>query len=208
MARFYAPTTIFIDEVDSIGSKRGEMNECESSRRVKAELLVQMDGVTSSSSAGANEESEEEKRKIVMVLGATNRPWDLDEALRRRFEKRVYIPLPVEKGREELFKLNLKSIPLADDVDFKKLIKDTAGYSGCDIANICREAAYMPMRKKLLNAGVDDILSLINKPELKNELEIPLCQDDFDQALNNISKSVSENDLKDFETWAKDFKSI
>ena len=89
MAKFYSPTTIFIDEVDSIGSKRGD-NEGEASRRVKAELLVQMDGVNSSSSASANEQkSDEEKRKIIMVLGATNRPWDLDEALRRRFEKRV-----------------------------------------------------------------------------------------------------------------------
>lgn len=88
MARFYAPTTIFIDEVDSIGSKRGD-GEHEASRRVKAELLVQMDGVNSSSSSNANEETED--KKIVMVLGATNHPWDLDEALRRRFEKRVCI---------------------------------------------------------------------------------------------------------------------
>lgn len=88
MARFYAPTTIFIDEVDSIGSKRGD-GENEASRRVKAELLVQMDGVGSTSSSSANEESEKEERKMVMVLGATNHPWDLDEALRRRFEKRV-----------------------------------------------------------------------------------------------------------------------
>jgi len=88
MARFYSPTTIFIDEVDAIGSKRGD-GEHEASRRVKAELLVQMDGVGSCSSSGANEETEEEKRKLVMVLGATNHPWDLDDALRRRFEKRV-----------------------------------------------------------------------------------------------------------------------
>ena len=88
MARFYAPTTIFVDEVDAIGSKRGD-GENEASRRVKSELLVQMDGVSSVSSSGANEEADEEKRKIVMVLAATNHPWDLDEALRRRFEKRV-----------------------------------------------------------------------------------------------------------------------
>ncbi len=74
--------------MDAIGSKRGD-GENEASRRVKAELLVQMDGVSSASSSGANEEAEEEKRKIVMTLAATNHPWDLDEALRRRFEKRV-----------------------------------------------------------------------------------------------------------------------
>jgi katanin p60 ATPase-containing subunit A1 len=104
MARFYAPTTIFIDEVDSIGSKRTD-GDGEASRRVKSELLIQMDGVSTSSSSGANEEAEEDKRKIVMVLAATNHPWDIDDALRRRFEKRVCIilynisdiPLPNEK---------------------------------------------------------------------------------------------------------------
>jgi katanin p60 ATPase-containing subunit A1 len=86
MARFYAPSTIFMDEVDSIGSRRTE-GENEASRRVKTELLCQMDGV---SSVSTNSEGETE-RKIVMVLAATNHPWDLDEALRRRFEKRVCI---------------------------------------------------------------------------------------------------------------------
>jgi katanin p60 ATPase-containing subunit A1 len=87
MAKFYAPTVIFIDEVDSIGSKRGS-DEGDATRRVKAELLVQMDGVNVSSSANANS-NDKENSKMVMVMGATNKPWDLDEALRRRFEKRV-----------------------------------------------------------------------------------------------------------------------
>lgn len=86
MARFYAPSTIFMDEVDSIGSKRTE-GENEASRRVKTELLCQMDGV--GSTTNTNSEGEQIERKIVMVLAATNHPWDLDEALRRRFEKRV-----------------------------------------------------------------------------------------------------------------------
>lgn len=207
MARFYAPTTIFIDEVDSLGSKRGEMNECESSRRVKAELLVQMDGVSSCSSAGANEDSEEDKRKIVMTLAATNRPWDLDEALRRRFEKRVYIPLPNEKGREELFKLNLQNIKISEDVDLPKLIASTEGYSGSDIANVCREAALMPMRKKLMHTGVD-IMNFINNPELRQELDAAIGQEELMEALQNISKSVSEKDLKEFEVWTEQFKCL
>ena len=99
MARFYAPTTIFFDEIDAIAGSRGGSGEHEASRRVKAELLIQMDGVTSTNSASANEQAEAEESKNVTVLAATNRPQDLDEALRRRLEKRVYIPLPSEVGR-------------------------------------------------------------------------------------------------------------
>jgi SpoVK/Ycf46/Vps4 family AAA+-type ATPase len=94
-----------------------------------------MDGMCSVSSAGANDSEESGKSKIVTVIGATNRPWDLDEALRRRFEKRVYIPLPNIKGREELFKINLKNVQ-TERIDFEKLIKMTEGYSGADIANV------------------------------------------------------------------------
>lgn len=207
MARFYAPTTIFIDEVDSLGSKRGDSSECESSRRVKAELLVQMDGVGSASSAGANEEADEEKKKVVMVLAATNRPWDLDEALRRRFEKRVYVPLPNELGREELFKLNLDNIKVRDDIEWKKLLEATKGYSGADVANVCREAALMPMRKRLMNNEID-IVDLVNKPEFRQEIDTPIGMEELLEALKNISKSVSEKDLVIYEKWTNEFKSL
>lgn len=85
-----------------------------------------------------------------MVLAATNRPWDLDEAFRRRLEKRIYIPLPNEKGRKQLFEINLKGIKLDKDVNLDALCKKIKGYSGADISNVCRDAAMMPMRKKIL----------------------------------------------------------
>jgi katanin p60 ATPase-containing subunit A1 len=206
MARFYAPTTIFIDEVDALGSKRGEMNECESSRRVKAEILVQMDGMASVSSAGASDETEGTQRKIVTVIGATNRPWDLDEALRRRFEKRVYIALPNIVGREELFKINLKNVQITDNIDWQKLIKLTDGYSGADIANVCREASLMKMRKKLLGNG-EDLVKLISNPEFRQEIETPITEEELFEAIKNVSKSVSNNDLEAYTKWTNEFKS-
>ncbi|KAH7565139.1 hypothetical protein JRO89_XS09G0143200 [Xanthoceras sorbifolium] len=126
LARAYAPSTIFIDEIDSLCNARGASGEHESSRRVKSELLVQVDGV---SNTGTNEDG---SRKIVMVLAATNFPWDIDEALRlaflifclnldfslpfelvrRRLEKRIYIPLPNFESRKELIRINLKTVEL------------------------------------------------------------------------------------------------
>ena len=90
-----------------------------------------------------------------MVLAATNRPWDLDEAIRRRLEKRIYIPLPPANGREQLFQINLKGIELGEDINFEKMVEMTDGYSGADIANVCRDAAMMPLRKKIASGQVD-----------------------------------------------------
>ena len=135
----------------SIAGSRGGGNEHEASRRVKTELMVQMDGVA----VGGEEKSEEEKgdsnigpnSNTVIVLAATNTPWDLDEALRRRLEKRVYIPLPSAVGRRELFKINMKGCEISDDVDTDSLADLTEWYSGADIANVARDAAMMSVRR-------------------------------------------------------------
>lgn len=218
MAKFYAPTVIFIDEVDAVGSKRTSGDD-DATRRVKSEFLVQMDGCNSFSSANVNnfgkpdekakpesEKSAPEIPKLTMVLGATNRPWDLDEALIRRFEKRVYIPLPNEKGREELFKINLQGVKLSENIDFSKLIAITQNYSGADIANVCREASLMGMRRRLLNNKVE-ISSLVNQTGFRNEIDAPISETDLIEAIGNISKSVSNEDLLNYENWTKEYKS-
>ena len=96
-----------------------------------------------------------------MVLAATNRPFDLDEAIRRRLEKRIYIPLPSTEGLRKLFEINLKDVNKEKDVNIFELVRLTDGYSGADIANVCREAAMMPMRRRLDEGlGLDESFNL------------------------------------------------
>lgn len=125
---------IFLDEVDSLCGSRSE-GESDSLRRVKTEFLVQMDGV------GKDDGQ-------VLVLGATNIPWELDAAIRRRFEKRVYIPLPEAEARSYMVKLNLGDTPnnLTED-DFERLGALTEGCSGSDIKVLVKEALMQPLRR-------------------------------------------------------------
>ena len=205
MARFYGPSTIFFDEIDAIAGSRGGSGEHEASRRVKAELLVQMDGVGVVSSAGANSEQDQEQAsKNVMVLAATNRPWDLDEAIRRRLEKRIYIPLPTAIGRKQLFEINLKGIEVVEDINYDRLIEITEGYSGADLANVCRDAALMPLRKKIAQGDVD----ILRIREVQNEINIPLTMDDFLEAIRNVSRSVSQAQLDEYAQWMAEFGSV
>lgn len=116
MARFYAPSTVFLDEVDALGGRRSVASDSDASLRVKSELLVQMDGLAP---------SQTEANGVVTVLAATNFPWNLDDALRRRFEKRIYIPLPDVEQRRALFEINTRGILLAGDVDLDVLARKT-----------------------------------------------------------------------------------
>ncbi|CAH2250815.1 katanin p60 ATPase-containing subunit A1 [Pelobates cultripes] len=195
MARFYAPTTIFIDEIDSICSRRGTSEEHEASRRVKSELLVQMDGV-----GGATES--EDPSKMVMVLAATNFPWDIDEALRRRLEKRIYIPLPSARGRGELLRINLRELELADDVDIENIAENMDGYSGADITNVCRDASLMAMRRRIEGLTPEQIRNLS-----KDDMHMPTTMEDFEMALKKVSKSVSALDIEKYEKWIEEFGS-
>lgn len=134
MAREKKPSIIFIDEIDSLCTARSE-GESESSRRIKTEFLVQMDGVGTAKGG-------------ILVLGATNVPWELDPAMRRRFEKRVYIALPESRARANMFKLNLGDTPHGiTEAEFEIMGDRAAGYSGSDIAVVAREALMEPLRK-------------------------------------------------------------
>jgi katanin p60 ATPase-containing subunit A1 len=197
MARFYAPSTIFIDEMDSLCSKRGGNDENEASRRVKSEILIQMDGV--SAAAAANTDGTPPQ---VIVLGATNFPWQLDDALIRRLEKRVYIPLPNQAGREQLLRINLRSVKLSDDVHLETLANKFEGYSGADITNVCRDAAFMAMRKRIEGLSSDE-LRKINV----QEMDLPVTMGDFTDALSKINSSVNKDDINKYQSWMSEFGS-
>jgi len=133
MARESKPSIIFIDEIDSLCSSRSD-SESESARRIKTEFLVQMNGVGNDTDG-------------VLVLAATNIPWALDAAIRRRFEKRIYIPLPEPTARGKMFQIHLGKTPhKLTNENFKQLGEMTEGYSGSDVSIIVRDAMMQPVR--------------------------------------------------------------
>uniref|UniRef100_A0A182PE66 Katanin p60 ATPase-containing subunit A1 n=1 Tax=Anopheles epiroticus TaxID=199890 RepID=A0A182PE66_9DIPT len=190
MARFYAPSTIFIDEIDSLCACRGSDSEHEASRRFKAELLIQMDGLNA-----ANDD------KVIMVLAATNHPWDIDEAFRRRFEKRVYIGLPNDNTRKALLELCLKGVNISPDLNTDTITEQLNGYTGSDIANVCRDAAMMAMRRHINGLSPSEI-----KMIRREEVDLPVTAQDFQDAMVKTRKSVSANDVARYETWMDEFQ--
>ncbi|KAK3268290.1 Katanin p60 ATPase-containing subunit A1 [Cymbomonas tetramitiformis] len=195
MARQAAPSTIFIDEIDSLCTSRGAAGEHEASRRVKSEFLTQIDGA-------GNSTGEDGEQKIVMVLAATNFPWDLDEALRRRLEKRIYICLPGLEQRVDLMKINLKGLEVQADIDWDLMARKTEGYSGDDITNICRDASMNGMRRKIQGKTPEEI-----KAFSKADVAEPISAEDFIQAIERISPSVAQEDITKHEKWLSEFGS-
>nr|CAB3257948.1 katanin p60 ATPase-containing subunit A-like 2 [Phallusia mammillata] len=142
LARFHAPSTIFLDELESVMSQRGSGpgGEHEGSRRMKTELLVQMDGLSRSDD-------------LVFVLAASNLPWELDHAMLRRLEKRIIVDLPKEDARESMFRRFLPpcnkegGLVINTRLDYTKLAENTEGYSGSDLKLVCKESAMRVVRK-------------------------------------------------------------
>ena len=159
LARYHAPSTVFLDEIDSIlGARGGDGGqEHEASRRMKTELLIQMDGMVGSGmtgsagsgagGAGGGRSSAAQLQHQVFVMAASNTPWDLDVALLRRLEKRVLVPLPVHEAREAMLRKHLGSGRGAADLDYRLLAERLEGYSGADLELVCREAAMRPVRR-------------------------------------------------------------
>lgn len=148
LARYHQPSTIFVDEVDSILSSRTGSGEHEASRRMKTELLIQLDGLIKS------------KGERVFLLAASNLPWDLDMALLRRLEKRILVPLPSSEAREAMVKYHLPPGPpgsgarAEETIDYQEFSDKLEGYSGSDIKLVCKEAAMKPLRRVMKNLDI------------------------------------------------------
>jgi len=213
MARENKPSIIFIDEVDALCGPRGE-GESEASRRIKTEMLVQMDGVGRDS-------------KGVLVLGATNIPWQLDAAIRRRFQRRVHISLPDLPARTKMFEISVGTTPCElVSADFRKLGELSEGYSGSDISIAVQDALMQPVRKiqmathykKVMDGEVEKLTPCspgdggameMNWTEVDSEklLEPPLLLKDFIKAIKGARPTVSQEDIKRSEEWTNEFGS-
>ncbi|XP_029558032.1 spastin isoform X2 [Salmo salar] len=183
VARELQPAIIFIDEIDSLLCERRE-GEHDASRRLKTEFLIQFDGVQSD---GAER---------VLVMGATNRPQELDEAVLRRFAKRVHVALPTEETRFKLLKnlLGKHGHPL-NQKELAHLAKMTGGYSGSDLTSLAKDAALGPIRE----LGPEQVKNMA-----ASDMRNIRCKD-FEDSLKRIKPSVSPTTLDLYVRWNTDY---
>ncbi|KAI8809970.1 fidgetin-like protein 1-like protein [Cladochytrium replicatum] len=184
VARALQPSVVFVDEIDSLLTQRTD-GEVEATRRIKTEFLVQFDG------CGTDAEDR------ILLIGATNRPHEIDEAARRRFRKKLYIPLPEPAARHSIVNnLLKKQTHSLTDEQVAEIVHSTHGYSGSDMDGLVREAALGPIR------DIRDIRS-INAADVR-----PVTFDDFVDALTQVRASVSEKDLEVYLRFDSEYGSV
>jgi len=167
-----APSILFIDEIDSIAPKRGQV-QGEAEKRLVAQLLTLMDGL--------------EPRTNLVVIAATNRPDAIDEALRRpgRFDREIVIGVPDESGRREILGIHTRGMPLAENVDLAELARTTFGFVGADMAALTREAAIEAVRRIMPKL---DLAEGTIPAEVLEELRV--TREDFNNALKRVQPSA------------------
>ncbi|KAK6135137.1 hypothetical protein DH2020_031128 [Rehmannia glutinosa] len=194
LAAKVSPTIIFVDEVDSMLGQRTRVGEHEAMRKIKNEFMTHWDGLLT------------KPGERILVLAATNRPFDLDEAIIRRFERRIMVGLPSVENREMILR-TLLSKENVENLDFKELAVMTEGYSGSDLKNICVTAAYRPVReliqqerqkdkkkKQREEEGESSEDASATSEETKEEKVIslrPLSMEDMRQAKNQVAASFA-----------------
>ena len=180
------PSVVFIDEIESILSKRKE-DENEAMKRLKTEFLIQFDGVGSSQDAR------------VLIIGATNRPFDLDPAVVRRLPKRVYIG-PFNKDERKFFikEIISQNDNTITDEQYGKIAELCNNYSNSDLKELCREAAYEPLR---------EISTNVQKLENVNKLR-PICYEDFVKAVKKVRGTLTKDVLNELMKWNNEFGAL
>ncbi|PYH46840.1 putative AAA family ATPase [Aspergillus saccharolyticus JOP 1030-1] len=195
LAKALAPSIIFVDEIDSLLSARSSGTENEASRRSKTEFLIQWSDLQRAAAGREQKDKKIGDASRVLVLAATNMPWDIDEAARRRFVRRQYIPLPEQHVREQQLRklLSHQNHELTDE-DIEVLVQVTEGFSGSDMTALAKDAAMGPLRnlgEALLHTPMDQIR--------------PIRFQDFEASLLSIRPSVSKEGLQEYEEWARQF---
>ncbi|VDN84214.1 unnamed protein product [Brugia pahangi] len=189
IARVLQPSVIFIDEIDFL-LKSGNESEHESSRRIKTEFLIHLDGVATTFD------------ERILILGATNRPEELDSAVKHHFAKRLYIGLPSDAARAQMILLLLSDQEHnLSDSDVQSIAKLTGGYSGADIKQLCSEAAMIPVRNIVDSSSLD--LVSISAEEIR-----PICFSDFEVAMRSVRPTVVAEDLEGYQAWNKQYGSF
>ncbi|EGR32599.1 hypothetical protein IMG5_076290 [Ichthyophthirius multifiliis] len=202
LARHYQPSTIFLDELDSIMSQRKGGQDHEGSTRMKTELLIQLDGLM-------------KNKERVFLLAASNLPWDLDIAMLRRLEKRILVPLPCEKAREEMIRQFLPQ-GFSNNLNYNEISMQLENYSGSDIKLLCKEAAMKPLRKLINNIEMGDESqqkknSKNQKTNNSNNIDQvkpdPVTQQDIQEALQT-TKPSSFIKTQVYEKWEQEHGSV
>ncbi|KAG5080169.1 hypothetical protein JHK86_004234 [Glycine max] len=183
LASKIAPSVIFVDEVDSMLGRRENPGEHEAMRKMKNEFMVNWDGLRT------------KDKERILVLAATNRPFDLDEAVIRRLPRRLMVNLPDAPNRGKIVRVILAKEDLAPDVDFEAIANMTDGYSGSDLKNLCVTAAQCPIRQILEKEKKERSLALAENqplPQLCSSTDVrPLKMEDFRYAHEQVCASVS-----------------
>ncbi|KAM3225105.1 hypothetical protein ACQJBY_058069 [Aegilops geniculata] len=183
-----APVIIFVDEVDSLLGARGGALEHEATRKMRNEFMAAWDGLRS------------KENQRILILGATNRPFDLDDAVIRRLPRRIYVGLPDAENRKKILKILLAKENLESDFKFDELANATEGYSGSDLKNLCIASAYRPVQELLEEEKKGRVSS-------NSTLLRPLVLDDFIQAKAKVSPSVSHNatSMNELRKWNEQY---
>ncbi|MCD7461065.1 hypothetical protein HAX54_045078 [Datura stramonium] len=183
LASKIAPSVVFVDEVDSMLGRRENPGEHEAMRKMKNEFMVNWDGLRT------------KDKERVLVLAATNRPFDLDEAVIRRLPRRLMVNLPDAPNRDKILRVILSKEELAPNVDLEAIANMTEGYSGSDLKNLCVTAAHCPIREILEKEKKEKALAVAESrpvPALHSSADVrPLNMDDFKYAHEQVCASVS-----------------